>query len=59
MAKELRCGELIPGCPTVVEGKDENEVMTKAAEHARQAHNIQTMTPELASKVKAAIRDKS
>ena len=32
MAKELRCGDIMPGCPTVLEGKDEKEVMAKAAE---------------------------
>jgi predicted small metal-binding protein len=58
MAKELRCGDLMPGCPTVIEGRDENEVLTKAVEHARREHNIQEVTPDLASKVKAAIHDK-
>lgn len=58
MAKELRCGDLMPGCPTVIEGRDENEVLTKAAEHARREHNIQEVTPDLASKVKAAIHEK-
>ena len=27
MAKVLRCGDLMPGCNTVIEGKDEAEVM--------------------------------
>jgi predicted small metal-binding protein len=58
MAKELRCGDLMPGCQAVVEGKDEAEVMTKAAEHAKTAHGVQQIPPELASKVRAAIREK-
>jgi len=58
MTKELRCGDLMPGCPAVLEGRDETEVMTKAAEHARTQHNIQEVTPDLASKVRAAIHDK-
>ncbi|MCA1582461.1 MAG: DUF1059 domain-containing protein [Acidobacteria bacterium] len=58
MAKELRCGELMPGCDAVLEGKDESEVMTKAAEHAKAAHGLQQITPELAGKVRSAIREK-
>jgi predicted small metal-binding protein len=32
--------------------------MTKAAEHARNDHNIQNMTPDLEQKVRGAIHDK-
>lgn len=58
MPKELRCGDLMPGCNTVVEGKDESEVMARAAEHARSAHGLQEVPPELAGKVRSAIREK-
>ena len=37
MAKVLRCGDLMPGCNAVIEGKDEAEVMAKGAEHAKTA----------------------
>lgn len=59
MAKQLRCGDLMPGCATVIDGKDENEVLTRAAEHARRDHNIPTITPELEQKVRGAIHDKA
>lgn len=58
MTKELRCGDVIPGCETVIEGKDDAEVMTKAAEHAKKAHNLTTIDPDTAAKVQAAIRTK-
>jgi len=58
MAKELKCGDLMPGCKAVVEGKDEDEVVAKAAEHAKSAHGLQQITPELASKVRSAIKEK-
>ena len=48
----------MPGCPTVLEGKDEKEVMAKAAEHAKHAHNMPTIPPEVASKVQKAIHTK-
>jgi len=58
MAKTLRCGDLMPGCPTVIEGKDEQEVLKKAAEHAARDHGLAEIPPEVAQKVQAAIRDK-
>jgi predicted small metal-binding protein len=48
----------MPGCNTVIEGKDEAEVMAKGAEHAKTAHQIATIPAEMAAKVKAAIKDK-
>jgi predicted small metal-binding protein len=58
MTKELHCGDLMPGCKAVIQGKDVAEVMKKGAEHAKAAHGMSTITPDLAKKVEAAIRDK-
>lgn len=60
MAKILRCSDLMPGCTcnAVVEGKDDTEVMVKAEEHAKTAHGMMTIPPEVAAKVLAAIKDK-
>jgi predicted small metal-binding protein len=58
MAKVLRCGDLVPGCNAVIEGKDEAEVMAKGAEHAKTAHKMTAIPPEMAAKVKAAITEK-
>jgi predicted small metal-binding protein len=58
MAKQLKCGDLMPGCSFVAEGKDVNEVMAKAATHAKQAHGMATIPPEVAKKAQAVIRDK-
>jgi predicted small metal-binding protein len=59
MAKELRCADVMPesGCQEVIRGKDENEVMTKASEHARTRHNITQMTPEIEKQVRGAIHE--
>ncbi len=56
MEKILRCGDLMAGCPVMIKGTSEEEVMQKAAKHAKEAHNINEVTPELAAKVKTAIR---
>ncbi|MFO7589157.1 MAG: DUF1059 domain-containing protein [Gemmatimonadota bacterium] len=57
MAKELRCGDLMPGCDYVARAESENEVLAKAAVHARDAHGLAELDEATAAKVKAAIRD--
>jgi predicted small metal-binding protein len=60
MAKELRCADVgMQGCNFVADGANEDEVMRKATEHARTAHGMTTVPPELAQKAKSAIRDKA
>ncbi len=58
MGKIIECAKVDPssGCTHVVRGKDEEEVLKNAAEHAKE-HGIREVTPEMMAKVKAAIRD--
>lgn len=56
MAKELRCGDVMPGCNFVATGATEEEVLKKVAQHAKDKHNIKELTADLVGKVKAAIR---
>jgi predicted small metal-binding protein len=58
MAKVLRCGDLMPGCSAVMEGKDVAEVMAKGAEHAKKDHGLAAIPPDMIAKVQAAIKDK-
>ena len=58
MAKILRCGDVMPGCSFVAEGKDVAEVMAKGAEHAKTAHGMTAIPPDVARKVETAIKDK-
>ncbi|PYN82409.1 MAG: hypothetical protein DMD96_06130 [Candidatus Rokuibacteriota bacterium] len=58
--RELRCKEVgMPNCEFVVRGKDDDEVMLKAAEHARHDHNMQTIPLDLARKARGVIRESS
>ena len=57
MAKELRCADLMPGCNFVAQGKDEQEVIQKAGEHAKRDHGMTTIPPDMERKVRGAIRD--
>ena len=58
MAKVLKCGELMPGCDTVIEGKDSEEVLAKAEAHARKEHNMTIILPSTISQMERAIKDK-
>ena len=56
MAKVLRCGELFPGCSIEARGETEDEILKRAAEHARKDHGVTQIDAATLAKVKAAIR---
>jgi len=58
MSKVVECAKVDPssGCTQVIRGKDEAEVMKKAAEHAK-THGLRDVTPELKAKLRASIHD--
>jgi predicted small metal-binding protein len=58
MTKILECAKVDPssGCQHIIRGETEEEVLQKAAEHAKE-HGIREVTPELIELVKANIRD--
>ncbi len=58
MAKILECAKVDPssGCRHIVRGETVEQVLEKAAEHAKE-HGIREVTPELMERVKASIRD--
>jgi predicted small metal-binding protein len=57
--KVLKCGDVMPGCDKVIEGKDTEEVVAKAEAHARKQHNMTIVTPSMVSQIESAIRDKA
>jgi predicted small metal-binding protein len=57
--KVLRCGDVMPGCDTVIEGKNEDEVFAKAEAHARKEHNMTIILPSVMTQIGQAIRDKA
>jgi predicted small metal-binding protein len=57
MAKVLKCGDVNPGCNAEIRGDSEHEVLRKAAEHAKTVHHMESIPPEVLSKVKTAIHD--
>ena len=57
VTRELRCVDLMPGCNFVAQGKDDSEVMKKAAEHAKSVHKMAAISMEVEKQARAAIRD--
>jgi predicted small metal-binding protein len=55
-AKIMKCSSTRLACDFVARGDSEEQVMAQAAEHARKDPGMQTIPPEVAAKVKAAIR---
>jgi len=58
MAKELRCGDIMPGCDTVIHGRTEDEVFAKAEEHVRREHNMPIIVPSVMNRIEAAIKER-
>ncbi len=59
MAKTVNCRDVGVDCDFVAQGETEQEVLQQCAEHARTAHGMSEIPPELATKVRAAIRDEA
>ena len=58
MAKQIACSDVVPGCAYTASAETEEDLLKQAAEHAARAHGVEEVTPELAAKVKAAIRSR-
>ena len=57
MGKTMRCGDLMPGCDFVAHGESEDEVLQKAAAHAKEAHGTEEVTDDLVAQVRSKIND--
>jgi predicted small metal-binding protein len=57
MAKVLRCSDVGFQCDGVIRAETEEEVLKKAAEHAKSEHNLEEISDEVVEKVRAAIQD--
>ncbi|HEV2491377.1 MAG TPA: DUF1059 domain-containing protein [Candidatus Acidoferrales bacterium] len=57
MPKFLRCGDIFPGCISVIRGESTDEVVINLAQHARNVHDLREFTPEILRKLRTAIHD--
>ena len=51
------CAHIVPECPFTADAVSEEELLKKVIAHAAKDHGVTEVTPELASKVKAAIKN--
>ncbi len=56
MEKHIACNDVVAGCRFEARAGTEDELLKKVTAHAAKEHGVQEVTPELAAKVKAAIR---
>lgn len=57
MAKQLACGDVVPGCTFVAKAKDHDDLMKQVVTHAAEVHGVTEVSPELLAKVTAAVKD--
>lgn len=57
MTTVVRCKDVGFDCPGVIRASSEDEALKMAAEHARTAHGVKELTPEIVSKVKSVMRE--
>jgi predicted small metal-binding protein len=57
MPKTLSCRDVGVDCDFQATGNTNEEILAKAAEHAKLAHGFDDIPPELLDKVQAAIKD--
>jgi predicted small metal-binding protein len=53
----MKCGDVVPGCEYVARGQNEDEVLARAAEHAKKDHGMGSIPEDVLKKVKSAIHD--
>jgi predicted small metal-binding protein len=59
MPKTMSCRDVGFDCGFVAKGETEQDILEQASDHARSVHNINEITPEIAEKVRATIKDEA
>jgi predicted small metal-binding protein len=54
---QISCADIVPECPFTANAATEEELLSKVVAHAAHDHGITEVTPELAARVKAAIKN--
>ena len=57
MKKVIRCRDVGFDCDGVIKAPTENEALSLAAEHAKAAHGVKDITPEIVAKIKSVMRE--
>ena len=57
MSKVVHCRDVGFDCDGVIRAETEEEALRLAAAHAREVHGLAEVTPEVAERVRAVMRD--
>jgi predicted small metal-binding protein len=57
--KEFKCRTIVPGCSTVFEGESESEILNQIGDHARDAHGMNEVPPEVVDQIRANITERA
>lgn len=55
--KELRCADVGFECSAVIQGEDEQDVMSQATVHAREVHGLTDIDEATGAKIRAQIHN--
>jgi predicted small metal-binding protein len=55
--KQFRCGDVVLGCEWVTRNDDEKELFEEIEVHARDAHGMDEVPPEVVDQIHAVITD--
>lgn len=55
--KQFSCGAVVPGCTATFTGESEDEILGQVAAHAKDAHGMQDVPPEVVDQVRANIQE--
>ena len=55
-ARSLTCRDVGFPCEWGIRGSDEGEILSRFRDHAKCAHALPELTPEIASRARAAVR---
>lgn len=58
VAKHIACNDVVAGCSFTAQAETEAAVIEQVTAHAAKDHGITEVPPELAARVKAAIRNR-
>jgi predicted small metal-binding protein len=55
--KQFRCGDVVPGCEWETRSEDESVLFEDISSHAREAHGMDEVPPEVVDKINDAITE--
>jgi predicted small metal-binding protein len=55
--KQFKCGDVVPGCQWVTRSEDENQLLEEISVHARDAHGMDEVPPEVVDQIHAVITE--